>query len=153
MNLLWKREDGVLLLNGEGILCQSIVRKRELHNANEVVKTVPGGKPYMPVIFPKGKWQVMRPVERTDPYLAPFYIPTNAWQMVQVWALDKDGGYDHPTPDFVRDTAYGLHSSTSRTTLGCGRLGVPGSAVQLLRVKAAIEAAMDRGEIVTLEVV
>ena len=86
---------------------------------NEVIKSIPSGKPIQPRTFPKGTWNVSMPVTREDPYLAPWYIPTNAWQFLPIWSLDAKGNYKAPTDIIVKDTAYGMHTSTSNTTQGC----------------------------------
>jgi hypothetical protein len=75
--------------------------------------------PVMPRTFPHGTWTVGKPRPKTNPYLAPYYIPTDAEQYLDIWALDDDGGYDHPTEERVLDMYYGLHFSTSSTTVGC----------------------------------
>ena len=56
-----------------------------------------------------------------DKYLWPWYIPTNAHQLVAVWEL-RNGGYYRATSVQVQDYGYGLHFSKSSTTLGCIRL-------------------------------
>lgn len=77
------------------------------------------GPPVMPRPFPKGLWNVYKPRERTDEYLAPWYIPTDAEQVLETWSLDKDGRYNAPDGGTVVDIGYGLHYSTSNTTVGC----------------------------------
>ena len=81
--------------------------------------------PVMPRQFPNGTWNVGKPVQRSNPYnkyLAPFYIPTDAEQLLDIWKLDEDGGYDHPIGRKIIDMYYGLHFSTSSTTVGCIRI-------------------------------
>ena len=75
--------------------------------------------PVMPREFPKGKWEVYSPVPRNDKYLAPYYIPTNAEQYLETWDLAEDGGYGTPNGGKVLDIGYGLHCSTSGSTVGC----------------------------------
>jgi hypothetical protein len=69
-------------------------------------------------MFPVGKWPIGKPLPRTAPYTAPFFIPTDAFQMLPVWEI-KDGKYVKATDKLIRDSGYGLHFSTSNTTLGC----------------------------------
>lgn len=86
---------------------------------NQVVKSMPEGKPIQPRQFPAGSWTVGMPVTRTDPYLAPWFIPTTAFQMLPIWSLDTKGQYKEATDKKTRDVGYGLHHSTSNTTQGC----------------------------------
>jgi hypothetical protein len=85
----------------------------------DVVTTIPDNLPYMPRRFPAGRWKIGTPVKKTSPYTKPWFIPTDAWQMVSVWLLDENGFYDVKSNREIKDTAYGLHASNSRTTLGC----------------------------------
>jgi hypothetical protein len=126
------------------------VRIRNLENPEEVVMTIPDGKPYMPKGFPHGLWKVGAPVPKTNPYLAPYYIPTDAWQMVTEWALDADGSYKAPTSRQVRDAGYGIHFSTSSTTLGCLKIINKSDLLMLTQLIAGKQA---KGEPVTFEVV
>lgn len=89
---------------------------------NEVIVSIPENKPIMPRQFPKGEWIVSMPVPRKDPYLAPFFIPTNAFQFLPIWSLDNKKNYDKPTDILTKDIGYGLHYSTSNTTQGCIRI-------------------------------
>lgn len=126
IKLNWKQGDnklGILLPSDDYIEIPVSCDVRNLSNQrrakNEVVRTIPDNKPYNPQIFPVGKWSIGMPLKRGDKYKAPYFIPTNAEQKVHVWALDADGNYDHKTKKTVIDKAYGLHFSTSKTTLGC----------------------------------
>ena len=132
---------------------------RALADPDEVVYAMDGDrynpKPYMPRQFPRGVWNVKRPyeVDREDPeykYKGPWFIPTDASVMVQVWDVDEDGGYKAPTGTWVRDWGYGLHFSESRTTLGCINIL---RLQQLMQMKVLIDNAIDRNEGVLLEVV
>jgi hypothetical protein len=51
--------------------------------------------------------------------------------------------------DEVEDYGYGLHNSTSQTTLGCGRIIESKDRAELC---SGIQAAWKNGETVTLEV-
>jgi hypothetical protein len=106
--------------------------------------------PYMPRKFPVGEWEVYRPISKTQRVYAPFFIPTNAFQRVQLWEVDSNGGYDHPIQEYQTDAGYGIHfSETSRTTLGCIRLD---SAKDAEVIAGLVNYAMDRKEKVLLEV-
>lgn len=85
----------------------------------DICYSVPDKKPIMPRQFPKGTWQVGRPDARSTPYLAPFFIPTNACQYLPIWKLDDKGCYVEPMKYTVLDKGYGLHFSTSTSTEGC----------------------------------
>lgn len=150
---------GILSVDGQTMEASCHVRndingERELLKPSEVVYAMTGNrydkKPYMPSKFPAGIWQVFAPQERTSPYLAPYFIPTNAKQLVHVWALDDDGGYAEQTEERVMDHGYGLHYSVSPTTLGCIRICNKNDLMLLVRT---VEAAIDRKEYVTIEVI
>ena len=90
-----------------------------LRNKSAVVLSIPDKKPVMPRQFPIGVWEIYKPVKRDSAYLAPYFIPTNAFQMLPIWELDNNGLYKRKTTNLTRDIGYGLHYSTSSTTLGC----------------------------------
>lgn len=116
---------------------------------DEVVMTEPFEHPYYPREFPNGTWKVFKPVQKRAPYLAPYFIPTDAWQMVDLWDV-ADGKYVRKSGKQYRDEGYGLHFSTSSTTLGCIRIG---AQADLLWLVDSIIAALAKNEPVTLEVV
>lgn len=120
----------------------------EQRRSDEVVYTEPIKNPYYPRRFPTGVWNISRPRSKTDPYLYPFFIPTDAWQMVDIW-LVKDGKYVKPTGAQYRDEGYGIHFSTSNTTLGCIRIGLQKDLEWLV---SEINKALDKNEYVTIEV-
>ena len=132
MNLRFYQSEKLLEVSIDGmvrdILADSIVRNeingwRRKHDPKEVVRAMthdPYNKPpVMPRPFPFGEWNVYAPRHREDKYLAPYFIPTDAEQFLPIWALDENGGYDHATAEKVLDVGYGLHFSTSTTTVGC----------------------------------
>jgi hypothetical protein len=128
--------------------------RRALHDPKEVVTTVHfpdlvRGPAYMPRVFPRGVWNITG-IERTnDPTFAPVKIKTDAHQLVNLWALDSKGGYDHKLDATADDGGYWLHySANSSTTLGCGRIVSSGSANALA---ALIEPLLGK-EIVCVEV-
>jgi hypothetical protein len=122
--------------------------------ADEVVRSVPGGRPYDPRPFPSGLWRVTGVVWQKDARFdaatyGPVKILTNAWQMVEVWTLDRYGDYLRETDELVRDEGYWLHYSESKTTLGCIRSDSPQDVIAIAK---AVEAALRQGEVVGLEV-
>ena len=127
--------------------------ERKLSEPHDVVYAITGNRyesvPYMPRKFPTGIWQVFMPQERQSKYLAPYFIPTNAKQLVRVWELDGRGGYDEATDERVMDHGYGLHYSTSRTTLGCIRIHTKDDLVTLVGL---IRATILQNQVVTIEV-
>ena len=111
---------------------------RKLHKPSDVVKAMcedPYHKPpVMPRVFPKGCWEVFTPLKRRNPYLAPYFIPTSAEQYLDVWSLDPEGGYDKATGEKVLDLGYGLHYSSSNTTVGCIRLHYENDLLWLVNI-------------------
>ena len=160
VRLVWRRDDGILELDDEKFVVTNRVRNeinklRKLHSQKEVVRAIIGGMwgpPYMPRQFPKGEWNIVGIEYTKNPEFAPIKIKTDAWQNVQVWALDSNGGYDHVIPDkFVEDSGYHLHwAQFSRTTLGCGRVETEN---EVRRLAELIEPVLKHGEKVILEVV
>jgi hypothetical protein len=100
-------------LNGRRLLTEKPVYS-EQSNGN-------AGVPYMPRKFPKGVWRILAVLPKTDPYEAPEFISTDAWQEVDEWTIE-DSHYGAKTGKKVKDYGYGLHFSTSPTTLGCGKI-------------------------------
>jgi len=156
MELLWNRDGGILTYNGKSIRVLCLVRN-EL-NGLRAISEKPvfsedeeggTGVPYMPRLFPKGSWTVETILPKDNPYEAPQFISTNAHQLVDEWSVE-DGHYGKPTGNHVEDWGYGLHNSSSSTTLGCGHILESQDRADLV---AAIEDAWSRGENVTLEVV
>jgi len=142
--------------NGEmkQISCSCWVRN-ELNGERkptELVKSIPSGEYYYPRVFPSGRFKVTeRPIHRnaeTDPYTAPFFIPTDAGQDVDIWNV-KNGAYDSNTYHTVWNTGYGLNFSTIPTTLGGIRLTLESD---LLALVAVINKCFDAGEDVFVEV-
>jgi hypothetical protein len=116
--------------------------------ATELAYSIPEKLPYQPRQFPKGLWEVGRPVARQSKDLAPYFIPTDAWQDLPVWDV-VDGKYTHPTDQKTKDMAYGLHYSEWATTLGCIKLE---SKADLLWLVAEINGKLNGGLKVFLNV-
>jgi len=159
MNLLWEQAKDILVVNDIPFLVTNKIRNelnglRKLHDPKEVVKAIVQGAyagPYMPRPFPKGKWDITQIEYTASPDFAPVKIKTNAHQLVQLWALDDKGGYDHGLTILIGDSGYYLHwSEHSSTTLGCGRVG-DNTSRQVLALAYMIETKL-RTERVTLEV-
>ena len=71
--------------------------------------------------------------------------------MLPEWDLDEDGGYLKEIPHrLVRDEDYGLHCSSSKTTLGCIRIT---HEKDLLWLVDLINEKLDHEEEVFLEAV
>ena len=106
----------------------------------------------LPAAFPVGVWKVGRPEVEAHPYLAPWFIPTDAHQPVERWHIAEQDRmvYVAGTGEFVEDWAYGIHCSSSQTTLGCIRVA---RILELRRMVDQINKELDEGREVTLEVV
>ena len=119
------------------------------------------GKPYYPRQFPAGKWYITDIVAHdkkkadgtpVEPYLYPFFLQTNAHQTVPVYKLEIVNDKQRiGAPDGTReDWLYGLHYSTSSTTLGCIKIV---NQDDLLWLVGQIKAAWHDNQIVSMEVV
>ena len=156
MKITWERDRGILSWGNKSTLCWSKVRNevnglRELSEKPVHTENKDGsqGTVYMPRQFPKGKWHVYTIIPKADPYMAPEFIATDAYQMVDEWT-EEDGHYGHKTGRQVLDYGYGLHNSTSSTTLGCGKIV---SSLDRSKLTSAIQEALDKKEEVILEVI
>lgn len=161
MKIIWNRDANLLVADGKNFYVTNVVRNelnkwRKLHTPSEVVKAVVNGTwgpPYMPRQFPFGTWKILAVEETSSPEFAPIKIRTDAHQIVHVWALDKNGGYDHETGVTVNDSGYHLHwSKGSHTTLGCGRVGKEDDST-VRELAAIIKTALNKKEEIILEVV
>ena len=124
-----------LTIDDKEIACSCVVRN-ELNGwrkSSQIVYTMPSGIAYMPRTFPHGIWNVSQPVRRTDEFKAPYYIPTDAWQFVDEWIVE-DNAYVKPSGRKIKDYAYGLHYSTSGTTLGCIKILEVDELVRLVEI-------------------
>lgn len=117
---------------------------------DQVVYSLPNKKPIQPRQFPKGLWAVGKPDVRTDPYLAPFFIPTSAWQYMPIWELDNMKCYLRETKNKCKDVGYGLHYSESTSTQGCIKIM---KKYDLLWLVNMIKNHQSLGDVIMLEVV
>ena len=119
------------------------------------------GKPYYPRQFPAGSWIVTDVVAhdklKTDgtpmePYLYPYFLATNAHQTVPVYKVDASDGHQKigASDGTAEDWGYGLHHSTSSTTLGCIKIVKQDDLRWLVD---QIKAAWHDNQIVRMEVV
>lgn len=143
MNVIFNRQKNLWSLFDDHqqvhhFYCDCVVRnelnkERKLGDPKEVVYTMQvnkyvTSKPYMPRRFPKGQWSITGILEKSEEerYLWPLFISTNARQLVEIWKLDKNGGYEKQTGKYQDDWGYGFHFWSGRTTIGCGRFGSEG---------------------------
>jgi hypothetical protein len=90
----------------------------------------PGPVAYQPIKFPSGLWIVGRPVPTTHPLMAPYFIPTNAHQIVTC----VDGSQ-------FDDYGYGIHFDAQfESTWGCLHLYSAEDATWLAEQILAAEA-------------
>lgn len=156
MILTWERDKGILRAGPWFMMCTCIVRN-ELNGrrspAERPVKTEnkdgSPGVPYFPRPFPLGEWTVLAAIPKDDPYLAPFFLSTDAHQLVEEWTAEGTH-YGTKTNRIVEDWGYGLHCSTSISTLGCGRITM---RKDLLDLVEAFNTAEKGGERMTLSVI
>lgn len=156
MNIKWYRDSGTMAFDGHVIQVTCIIRN-EINGRRSVteppVYTEPDDGsspvPYMPRLFPRGSWKIVAVLPKTDPYMAPEFISTNAWQLVDE-LTEVDGHYGPKTGGKVRDSGYGFHNSMSATTLGCGKI-VRNDDRELL--VSCIKAAWENHEDCMVEVI
>jgi len=118
--------------------------------SDQVVYSIPDNKPIQPRQFPKGIWSVGKPDTRTDPYLAPYFTPTSAWQYLPIWELDENKCYKKATANMTKDKGYGLHFSTSTSTQGCIKLL---NKDDLLWFVTQLKNYQAQGDVIMIEVV
>ena len=140
------------------VSCSVRTLKNGLRYSDQVVRTTPGDKPYMPMVFPSGRWKITGVLWQRDDSgkdvfnyntYGPCKILTDAYQYVNVWELDSDGDYYRETDVKVLDSCYWLHYSMSSTTTGCVRLNSHDDAVHIGEV---VDSSLTRGESCYLEV-
>lgn len=139
MIINWQRDSGIMTYRDMFVTCLCSVRnelnkQRALTEACVFTETKNGSKgvAYMPRPFPKGSWTVLTILPKTDPYMAPWFIATDAHQLVDEWTM-LNGHYEYNTGFQVEDYGYGLHNSTSSNTLGCGKIVGLASLLDLIK--------------------
>ena len=128
MIVTWQRDSGIASYDDVKLQIISNVRN-ELNGYRKLTENVvytenedgSQGVAYMPRRFPLGKFKIVAVLPKTNPYEAPEFISTDACQEVEEWTV-VDGHYGEATGNMVMDYGYGLHNSTSNTTLGCGHI-------------------------------
>jgi hypothetical protein len=157
MRLVAERANGVLFAGKYNFNISNNVRtlRDGTRGSHEVIRSIPDDFPYDPRPFPAGIWKITgldwhKPGGFDPRTYGPVKIKTDAWQKVKVWELDDENDYFRETDREVIDTAYWLHYSAFSTTLGCIRISGVDSAGTLAKI---IEAALNNGEIVDLEVI
>jgi len=135
MNITWKQGSSELWYNGIMIPCSCNVRNElnGLRGMHEITRTMPNGKPYMPRIFPIGTWKVGMPIPKYSAEMAPYFIPTNAFQVVPIWNTML-GSYTSMSDEMDKDEAYGLHFSEYKNTLGCIKIRNTVDLIELVHV-------------------
>jgi hypothetical protein len=124
------------------ILATCVVRDRNpdevlMEKDGHIVKE--GGRPYKPMRFPAGRWQItaVLPQAASSIYY-PCFVRTNAHQDLPLWRLDRNGHYKESTGETFVGWGYGIHHAryhgpggylvTSNTTLGCINILSPDDA-------------------------
>ena len=150
MTITWVQGSSELWYNNLMIPCSCNVRNEinGKRGMDEIVKTMPNGHAYMPRVFPVGVWEVGFPIPRYSKELAPYFIPTNAWQMLPIWNV-KGNSYVSPSDVTDKDTAYGIHYSEFQNTLGCIKVRNMPDLIELVK---AIKECFKRKEKVYLHV-
>jgi len=141
MNIEFSHSHRLLIAGGKKIPATCSVRnelngRRPAKGSRDVCRTIlkngNEGPPTMPRPFPLGTWKVTGFIQHEslgtdgkpkEPYLYPWFIATDANEELDEWALDENGFYSGKTGEKVESWAYGLHFSSSSTTLGCIRIG------------------------------
>jgi len=119
---------------------------------DEIIYTVPINghpKPYYPRAFPGGMFIIIGIEYTNDATYAPVKIKTTASREVFTWDLDREGKYWKPTGKTQIDSAYWLHYTAYKTTLGCIRIGSIHDALSFAHI---IEPVLEHGDVIRLEV-
>jgi hypothetical protein len=140
MILTWHKSEPFMRMEELQIPCWCKVRNelnglRPKKGVQDVVWSMDkdGAKKYpvMPRTFPPGVWKITGCNDHSavdehgapkEGYLYPVFISTNAYAMLDIWELDKNGFYLRNTGEKCRDYFYGLHFSNSDWTHGCIRI-------------------------------
>jgi len=145
---------------GKLIECSCVVQNLENKNRamNQVVfsENADGlnGVPYSPQVFPLGAWPVRAPIPEpeSNPYEFPFFIPTDAHQLVDEWGTVQREAlyYTQKTGRQVMDWGYGIHFSKSMVTLGCIRIA---SQQDLMFIVSQVQNALKNGVAVMIDAI
>lgn len=143
---------------GDDIPATCIVRNEVngWRRSDQVVRTTPGTAPdrpgvaYMPRPFPPGAWTVTGVYSMSkDSVFWPYFIDTDAHQVLSVWETNADGTYGRPTRETFEGVGYGIHHARyndrrglvrSNTTLGCINILDPTDAERLAQDIKAIRS-------------
>ena len=156
MIIIANKQTGKLSINGYSFAIRNKVRslREGTRAASEVIKTLPDNFPYDPQTFPVGRWRITKiewQKEKGFDYntYGPVKIFTDAWQWVNVWALDENNDYIRETGQLVKDHGYSVHYSNYTTSWGCILFK---SADNAVTVANFIQAELAKGATVELEV-
>ena len=151
MKVVWKQDEPFLTVTGNVLGCSCNVRNEinGLRKNSEIVYSMPDGLPYQPRRFPKGLWKIEKPVAKSEDWLKPWFIPTNASQKLPVWEV-RNGLYIKPTERLIEDSGYGFHNGTSLNTWGCCRLDTVEGITKMANL---VFEAINDGEEVWAEVI
>jgi len=119
---------------------------------NEIIYTVPISgkpKPYYPRAFPGGMFEIIDIEYTDDPQYKPVKIKTTATREVFTWDLNINGNYWKPTGKTQMDSAYWLHYTKYKTTLGCIKIDNLNDALPFAQI---LERVLEHGETIRLEV-
>lgn len=156
MEIRWKRDELFLVTGSVMIPCSCRVKNEvnKLRNPWAIVhgELVNGdeGPAFQPRQFPVGRWKVTGVGRRSSPYLAPFFISTNAHQEMPAWTV-LEGHYIVQSGETFDDWGYGLHCSASLTTLGCIRIDDESHLTMLISIIKAAWADKDEVYLVVEE--
>ena len=145
MNLVftWKElivKDGAIIVDRFPASCNvrhELNGRRPLHDRNQVQYTIPvqgSPMPYMPRQYPSGIHGITAVEWTTDPEYEPAKIRTTATRDVFLWRVDNKGGYDCPSGAVQTDSAYHIHYTKSKTTLGCIRCNNRNNMIKLAKI-------------------
>lgn len=145
---------GDLICSGWSHVRNEISQDRLLSSIAVKSENVDGsdGVPYMPRAFPVGEWLVTHIVNvpEDNKYLYPLFIGTNAHQTVDEWLTNYDGSYLSKSGRTIEDYGYGMHFSSSDTTLGCIRVE---KESDIRTIVALIKPELDAGRPVKFVVI
>jgi hypothetical protein len=154
-DLLWRRGDAKMIafhrtIDVSNKFYEILTETPGEHVVQSTNQDGTDGVPYKPEAFPVGIWNIRMPQPRTSIYTAPYFIPTDAHQLVDEWELDEHQLYKCPAGRQVMDWGYGIHHSQIDYTFGCLRVLEIRDIVWLV---GQLNQVLIEGQKVTLEVV